>query len=325
MLRRFVPFLGTSAFALTAILIVAEPAAAQQFNRGGGFGYGSSWSGNRGGYGGGYYSPYYGGYGAYSGVRYYNNGYTPNYAPYYGRSYAPSVYQGGYSPYASAQSILSVGDGRMSMYAPENTNAVQINVRVPASAEIWFDGNKTTQTGASREFVSPALDNDAERSYEIRATWTENGRPVDQTRTVTFHAGDRITVNFMTPREQGTEVIGKSADVLSPSSPKPVPPIVRDRDTPEPRGLVSKDADRSTHDGKVVSIAEDKLVMTGKGDKEHSHALTADVTLICDGKVCKFDDIKTGMKIRVTTKKDYKQTVTRIEGLDKNGDFETRD
>lgn len=83
------------------------------------------------------------------------------------------------------------------------------------------------------------------------------------------------------------------------------------------------DAEKSTHLGKVVSIADDKLVMTGKDGKEHDHALTADVKTICDGKVCKCEDIKTGMKIRVTTtKKDDKQTVTKIEALDKNEEFE---
>jgi len=88
--------------------------------------------------------------------------------------------------------------------------------------------------------------------------------------------------------------------------------------------LAAKEADVKSHDGKVVSINEDKLVMTDKNDKEHSHALTADVKLTCDGKVCKCEDIKSGMKIRVTTKKDDKKTVTRIEALDKNDDFTKR-
>src|ERR1700676_1226479 len=82
-------------------------------------------------------------------------------------------------------------------------------------------------------------------------------------------------------------------------------------------------AKNSTHVGKVVTIADDKLVMTGKDGKEHDHVLTADVKLICDGKACKCDDIKAGMKIRVTTtKNDDKQTVTKIEALDKNEQFE---
>jgi hypothetical protein len=83
------------------------------------------------------------------------------------------------------------------------------------------------------------------------------------------------------------------------------------------------DAEKTTHLGKVVSIADDKLVMTGKDGKEHEHALNSDVKTWCDGKVCKNEDIKTGMKIRVTTTmKDDKATVTKIEALDKNEEFE---
>jgi hypothetical protein len=89
--------------------------------------------------------------------------------------------------------------------------------------------------------------------------------------------------------------------------------------------LAQKDANQSSHEGKVVSISEDKLVMTGKDGKEHSHALTADAKLTCDGKVCKCGDIKEGMRIRVTTKKDDKQTVTRIEALNKNDNFKKGD
>jgi hypothetical protein len=90
--------------------------------------------------------------------------------------------------------------------------------------------------------------------------------------------------------------------------------------------LADKDGEKSTHDGKVVSIADDKLVITGKDDKEQSHALNADVKKTCDGKVCKCEDIKAGMKIRVTTTtKDDKQTVTKLEALDKNEEFEKLD
>lgn len=89
--------------------------------------------------------------------------------------------------------------------------------------------------------------------------------------------------------------------------------------------LAAKDADESTHDGKVVSIDGDKMVMTGKDGKEHAHTLAADLKVTCDGKECKLKDLKPGMKIRVTTKKDDKKAATRIEALDKNDEFGKRD
>jgi hypothetical protein len=87
----------------------------------------------------------------------------------------------------------------------------------------------------------------------------------------------------------------------------------------------AQDADVKTHDGKVVSVTADKLVMTDKDGKEHSHTLALDAKVSCDGNMCKLEDLKPGMKIRVTTKKDEGQAATRIEALDKNEDFEKRD
>jgi hypothetical protein len=87
----------------------------------------------------------------------------------------------------------------------------------------------------------------------------------------------------------------------------------------------AKDAGVSTHDGKVVSTSGDDLVMTGKDGKEHTHTLTADAKVTCDGKVCKLKDLKAGMRIRVTTNNDDKKAVTKIEAIDKSDDFEKRD
>jgi len=88
--------------------------------------------------------------------------------------------------------------------------------------------------------------------------------------------------------------------------------------------LAAKAADESTHDGNVVSVAGEKLVMKSKDDKEHTHTC-ADAKVTCDGKVCKLEELKPGMKIRVTTKNDNKKAATRIEAIDKNEDFEKRD
>jgi len=92
-----------------------------------------------------------------------------------------------------------------------------------------------------------------------------------------------------------------------------------------PALAAAKDADVSTHDSKVVSTSGDDLVMTGKDGKEHTHKLTADAKGTCDGKICKLKDLKAGMKVRVTTKADDIKTATKIEALDKSGDFEKRD
>lgn len=76
-----------------------------------------------------------------------------------------------------------------------------------------------------------------------------------------------------------------------------------------------------THDGKFVSITGHKLAMTDAKGKEHSHTLTKDATMTCDGQVCKIEQLKVGMKIRVTTKHGDASVATHVEALDKHAEF----
>lgn len=85
--------------------------------------------------------------------------------------------------------------------------------------------------------------------------------------------------------------------------------------------LADTPVELTTHDGKVVSITGDKLVMTSTEGKEHSHTLTADAKLTLDGKDCKAADLKAGTRIRVTTLAADNKVANRVEGLDKNPDF----
>jgi hypothetical protein len=79
-----------------------------------------------------------------------------------------------------------------------------------------------------------------------------------------------------------------------------------------------------TMDGTVVSVSGDKLTMTNKEGKEHSHALAANAKVTCDGKTCVATDLKAGMRIRVTASDAAPHVASRIEALDKDPDFEKR-
>ena len=83
----------------------------------------------------------------------------------------------------------------------------------------------------------------------------------------------------------------------------------------------AKDIKDITHDGKFVSLVGHKLEMTNSKGKEHSHTLSFDAKITCDGNECKATDLKAGMKIRVTTKSDDKKVATHIEAIDKNESF----
>ncbi len=78
-------------------------------------------------------------------------------------------------------------------------NTAQVEVRLPADAELWFEGQKTAQTGSTRTFHSPDLEPNQDYVYNVHARWQADGKPVDETRKVTVHAGDRVVVNLTQP------------------------------------------------------------------------------------------------------------------------------
>jgi uncharacterized protein (TIGR03000 family) len=71
-------------------------------------------------------------------------------------------------------------------------------VRLPANAELWFDGSATTSTGLLRAFESPALAPGRRYTYTIRARWQEEGREIMQSRQVLVTAGARVRADFAT-------------------------------------------------------------------------------------------------------------------------------
>jgi uncharacterized protein (TIGR03000 family) len=71
-----------------------------------------------------------------------------------------------------------------------------VTVRVPsADAEVWFDDHRTQQAGLERVFESPALQA-GKYSYHVRAKWRQNGKDMEQTRTVQVQPGQRVMVDF---------------------------------------------------------------------------------------------------------------------------------
>jgi uncharacterized protein (TIGR03000 family) len=85
-----------------------------------------------------------------------------------------------------------------------NPNDAGFIVRVPdPNAEIFFQDHKTRQQGFVRQFeTEKALDPNQTYTFQIRARWTQNGQPVEQTRQVQASAGQNVTIDFATGNEQ---------------------------------------------------------------------------------------------------------------------------
>jgi uncharacterized protein (TIGR03000 family) len=163
----------------------------------GAFGVGRPGFGFRPFVGGGYY-PYYGSYGY--GSPYYTdpNGesdlpYDPGYSNPYG-GMTPDTTGG------TTSAAPSAGNSQ-SLYLPETAAAqadplAHVTVRLPADARLWFQDTPTANTGPVREFNSPPLTPGGRYTYDVRATWTENGREVTQTQRIGVTAGAYVDVDF---------------------------------------------------------------------------------------------------------------------------------
>jgi uncharacterized protein (TIGR03000 family) len=92
---------------------------------------------------------------------------------------------------------------------------VEIRVRVPVGARLWFDGHETAQTGTDRVFASPPLEAGREFAYEVRLQWRDGDKVVERTRQLAVRAGDHIGLDYT---GQGVmEVRGYADEVPGPS------------------------------------------------------------------------------------------------------------
>jgi uncharacterized protein (TIGR03000 family) len=206
----------------------------------GGYGYGTGWYGPGYGYGSSYNLPsaYYTYPGSYSGTYYAGNYYTPSYN---GTSYAPGSTYSPTTLYPSQMVAATTGTtgylggmrNTQSFYPPnmQDNRTAMISVQTPPDAEIWFEGEKTSQTGTSRLFRSPPLEAGQNYSYDVKARWMENGKPVEQTRNVRVRAGEMAQVNFM---DQGDRNTANPAD-RNPVDRDRNPTNPADRNPPNPR------------------------------------------------------------------------------------------
>jgi uncharacterized protein (TIGR03000 family) len=86
---------------------------------------------------------------------------------------------------------------------PVEKATANITVLLPDDAELFFEDVATKQTGGERHFVTPELEVGKAYSYKVVARWQENGKTVEQTRSVEVTAGADVKVDFLTPAKKG--------------------------------------------------------------------------------------------------------------------------
>jgi uncharacterized protein (TIGR03000 family) len=169
----------------------------------GGYLYGGMWPAYYGGYLGDNAWPYY--YAPYNRVWTgdFFGGYGYDYLPPDQGPYPPGVPIGGYVPsYPQPQGGFAPPLGQM----PPNPNdysgkpkilSATVVIHLPVdSAELWFNGVKTSALGLKREFTTPDLLPGKLYTYEVRARWMQDGKQFDQTRTLQVQAGSQSILAF---------------------------------------------------------------------------------------------------------------------------------
>lgn len=169
-------------------------------------GYYSSGYGSSGGSSGGYVTSYgsSGGYGS--------SGYSTSYGSTggfgssggaYGSSYvvpgsydaAPAAPQA--SGYLGVSNQSPAGAATLASHQGTSSDAIYLNVSVPAAAKVFVNDMATTSTGASRQFISRGLEAGKRYKFEIRAEVTAaDGSVATETKTVSLGAGQREELDF---------------------------------------------------------------------------------------------------------------------------------
>lgn len=130
----------------------------------------------------------------------------------FGPTYAPSIHHYGYGPANVSPNVLgepsepeaNPDELFLEAYRPHyyhlslsHPYAASIDVKVPAGAQLWFEGQKTQQQGSYRIFESPPLEPGKIYSYKVKARWTNaKGEIVERTRTLQIHAGTYVKLDL---------------------------------------------------------------------------------------------------------------------------------
>jgi uncharacterized protein (TIGR03000 family) len=104
---------------------------------------------------------------------------------------APTISAGMYPP-ATMEGFTST---LRTATSPGDVSAA-IDVRIHPTAELFFDGVKTTQTGDNRTFLTPPLVPGRDFSYTVQAVWNNRGQTVREQRMLRVRAGDHLRVDF---------------------------------------------------------------------------------------------------------------------------------
>jgi uncharacterized protein (TIGR03000 family) len=83
-------------------------------------------------------------------------------------------------------------------YARNADNKARLHLSLPANAELWLNGQRMKGTGPERDFITPPLKEGTTYAYQVKARWTQDGQPLEETIEVKVRANKAATVRLGT-------------------------------------------------------------------------------------------------------------------------------
>jgi uncharacterized protein (TIGR03000 family) len=120
------------------------------------------------------------------------------------RTYNNDYYNSPSAPVDRSMSEPEMQGGvRQSLYtAPETMPGakgdmpVYLDVRLPMGALVTIEGEKTSQSGSRRLFISPPVAPGKRYVYDVTAKWMQDGREMSRSSKVYVHAGETVQVDL---------------------------------------------------------------------------------------------------------------------------------
>ncbi len=109
---------------------------------------------------------------------------------------SPQLFVPNYLETASSASVRNSAAIFWPLSMPQSDTRVHLWLRVPADAEVWFEGAKTKQTGTLRYFFSPPLIPGKNYFYQVQARWQKDGQTIERKRRIEVHAGDALQLDL---------------------------------------------------------------------------------------------------------------------------------
>jgi uncharacterized protein (TIGR03000 family) len=159
----------------------------------GGGGYGSS--GGSWGFGGGGYGSSGGSWGSSGGDYSYGSG---------GGSYGSGG--GGYGSYGSGGGYYTASNTGYATPSPQ-VHVAYLNVKVPAEAKVYLQGQQMTLTGTERRFVTPELADGMQHSYAVKVEVVRDGRTFSKSTSATVRPGQEVEIAVSFDEQNPKELV----------------------------------------------------------------------------------------------------------------------